>query len=290
MCRSAISSCSGAVSNIGGQLTAVALPAPVVILLGATPLQAGALQAVECGIIPLLAMVAGVFVDRFSRRPMMTGADLVRGSALVSLPLAFALHHATLGQFFVVSLVVGLASVVFDSARVAFFPALVPREQIAEGNAKMSMGSSGAEAACASLGGLAVSALGAPMSIGFTRFRCIAARTENGRGRTPARSGAARDRDHQRDESFGRCDRDVGLYIFLYRRGPIFAVNQQTIRVSLMPPELLGRMSATNRTLVWGMLPIGRSWAARSRWVPHSGCRVVPTWYSIRQACPLSRS
>jgi hypothetical protein len=91
-------------------------------------------------------MPAGVFVDRSPRRPMMIGASVVRGLALVSLPFAFALHHATLGQFFVVSFVVGLASVVFDSAYVAFFPTLVAREHVAEGNAKMSMGSSGAEA------------------------------------------------------------------------------------------------------------------------------------------------
>jgi hypothetical protein len=36
----------------------VALPAAVVVLLGATPLRAAALQAVECGILPLLAMAA----------------------------------------------------------------------------------------------------------------------------------------------------------------------------------------------------------------------------------------
>jgi hypothetical protein len=35
--------------------------------------------------------------------------------------------------------IVGPASVVFDSAYVAVFPALVPPEQIADGNAKMTM-------------------------------------------------------------------------------------------------------------------------------------------------------
>jgi hypothetical protein len=68
----------------GGQfrrlLPAIALPAAVVVSLGATPVQARALRAVECGIISLLAMVAG-------------------GLALVMLPLAFMLHRATLGQF-----------------------------------------------------------------------------------------------------------------------------------------------------------------------------------------------
>jgi MFS family permease len=147
-------------------LSTIALPAAVVILLGATPMQAAALQAAECT-IPLLAIAAGVLVDRFPRRPMMIGASVVRGLALVSLPFAFALHQATLGQFFVVSFVVGLASAVFDSAYVAFFPALVARQHIAEGNAKMSMGSSGAEAAGTSLGDFAVSALGAPVSIAF---------------------------------------------------------------------------------------------------------------------------
>jgi hypothetical protein len=65
------------ISNIGGQLATIALPEAVIVLLGATPLQVGALQA-ECGIVPLRAMVAGVCVDRFPRRLMMIGASRTR--------------------------------------------------------------------------------------------------------------------------------------------------------------------------------------------------------------------
>jgi MFS family permease len=47
------------------------------------------------------------------------------------------------------------------------------------------------------------------------------------------------------------------MHLLLTLCGPIFEVTVQTIRLTLVPPDLLGRMIATNRTLVWGMLPIG---------------------------------
>ena len=81
------------------------------------------------------------------------------------LPIAFGLHHLTLAQFFVVCFVVGLASVVFDTAYAAFFRALIGRERLAEGNSKMAMGASGAEAAGASLAGFAIPIMGAPLAI-----------------------------------------------------------------------------------------------------------------------------
>ncbi len=155
------------VAYAGSQLTTIALPAAVVVLLGASPMQSGALQAVECGIIPVLAMLAGVIVDRLPSRPLMIGANVARGLALASLPVAFVLHHLTLAQFFAVSAVVGIASVVFDTAYAAFFPALIGRERLAEGNATMAMGASGAEAAGASLAGFAVSLVGAPFAMAF---------------------------------------------------------------------------------------------------------------------------
>jgi hypothetical protein len=168
----------------------------------------------------------------------------------------------------------------------------------------MSMGSSGAEAAGASIGGFAVSALGAPMSIGFNalthfisafalaRIACyiflyrqlhfsplvlgivlgtanlgiggafFARRLAGGLGfrRTLTLSIALAGTANLLVPLFAAAWPIVTIFIMrllLTLCGQIFEVNQQTIRVSRVPPELLGRMSATNRTLVWGMLPLG---------------------------------
>ena len=40
-------------------------------------------------------------------------------------------------------------------------------------------------------------------------------------------------------------------------RGPIYNVNQISLRQAITPPELLGRMTATMRVLVLGTMPLG---------------------------------
>jgi hypothetical protein len=218
-------------------------------------MQAGALQAVECAVIPLLAMVAGVFVDRFPQRPMMIGANLVRGLAPVSLPFAFVLHHATLVQFFVVSFVVGLASVVFDSAYVAFFPALVPREQIAEGNAKMSMGS------CAEA---------VPM-VRSTGSRMSASASARSSGRTAASRALAPDPRFATRHAGERGRRDEN-------RERVEADRQRCAqrRHREAAQALLGRMSATNRALVCWFGACCRSGALVAGYLG-SALGIVPT-------------
>jgi predicted MFS family arabinose efflux permease len=38
---------------------------------------------------------------------------------------------------------------------------------------------------------------------------------------------------------------------------PIYNINQISLRQSLVPPALQGRMNATIRTIVWGVMPLG---------------------------------
>ena len=111
-------------SDLGGQLTAFALPTIAIISLGASPLAVGSLQAFEFAVVPLLATVAGVLADRHPRKPLMIGANVVRALALGSLPLAWWLHALTLTQFFVVGGICAAAGVLFDTAYQALLPAL----------------------------------------------------------------------------------------------------------------------------------------------------------------------
>ena len=153
------------VSELGGQLAAFALPAIAVVALGATPLQVGALQAFEFAVVPLVAAFAGVAADRYPRRPLMVGANVVRLLALASIPIAWFVHALVLAQFFAVAAVVAAASVFFDTAYAAFLPAVVGREQYHRGVARMAMSSSVAEALGASGGGAIVEAVGAPFAV-----------------------------------------------------------------------------------------------------------------------------
>ena len=64
------------VSQFGSQITTLALPLTAVLILGATPAQIGALGAAQFAPFFILALFAGVWVDRRRRRPVMVGAAL----------------------------------------------------------------------------------------------------------------------------------------------------------------------------------------------------------------------
>lgn len=153
------------VSDLGGQLTTFALPAIAIVTLRATALQIGALQAFEFAVVPLLATLAGVIADRYARKRLMIGANVVRLLALASIPAASAMHALSLTQFFVVGAICAAASVVFDTAYAAFLPSVCGRERYHRAVAQMAMSGSVAEAAGTSSGGAIVQLLGAPFAV-----------------------------------------------------------------------------------------------------------------------------
>jgi MFS family permease len=153
------------VSDLGGQLTTFALPAIAIVSLRASALQIGALQAFEFAVVPLLATLAGVIADRYARKRLMIGANVVRLLALASIPAAWAMHTLTLAQFFVVGAVCAASSVVFDTAYAAFLPSVCGREGYHRAIARMAMSGSVAEAAGSSSGGAIVQILGAPFAV-----------------------------------------------------------------------------------------------------------------------------
>jgi MFS family permease len=153
------------ISDLGGQLTTFALPAIAIVSLHATALQIGSLQAFEFAIVPLLATFAGVVADRYRRKPLMIGANVVRLLALASIPVAWAFHVLTIGQFFVVGAFSAAASVVFDTAYAAFLPAACGREDYHRAVSRMAMSGSAAEAIGSSTSGAIVQSVGGPFAI-----------------------------------------------------------------------------------------------------------------------------
>lgn len=153
------------ISQLGGQLSIFALPTIAILVLHANAAQVGALQSLEFSVVAILAIFIGVIVDRFKRRPLMLGANLIRILSIGSLPLAFALHRLSLTQFFICAAITASANVVFDTAFGAFVPSLLGREEFGKGNAKMTMTASAAEAIGNSSSGIIVQFVGAPLAL-----------------------------------------------------------------------------------------------------------------------------
>jgi MFS family permease len=148
------------ISELGSQVSLLALPTVAILVLGATPFQVGLLAACETLAFPVLGLVAGVYVDRLPRRPIMIACDVGRLLALASVPVAFALGVLSMPQLYAVALITGVGTVFFDVAYQSYLPALIPRADLIEGNTKLQVTGSVAQMAGPALGGFLIQLLG----------------------------------------------------------------------------------------------------------------------------------
>lgn len=153
------------ISQVGSQVTLLALPLAAILVLDASAFEVAALAAVEWLPWIVFSLPAGAWVDRLPRRPVLIATDLGRAAALISVPAAYAADALTLGHLFAVGFVVGTLSVFFEVAYVAYLPSLVERGQLGEGNAKLEASRSGAQIAGPGLAGGLVDLLTAPVAI-----------------------------------------------------------------------------------------------------------------------------
>jgi predicted MFS family arabinose efflux permease len=153
------------VSQVGTQVTVLALPVLAVTLLDATALQMGVLTALETAAFLIIGLPAGAWVDRWRRKRVLVVNDLVRAVALATLPLAWLLGALSLPQLYVVAAVTGTATVFFDVAYQSYLPALVPREQIVDGNGKLETSRAVAQVAGPGITGVLLRVVSAPALI-----------------------------------------------------------------------------------------------------------------------------
>ena len=81
------------VSELGSQVSLLALPLLAVGPLHATTFEMGLLTAASTAAFLVVGLPAGVWVDRMRRRRVMIGADVGRVVALGSIPIAYGLDE-----------------------------------------------------------------------------------------------------------------------------------------------------------------------------------------------------
>jgi MFS family permease len=141
------------VSEIGSSVTWVALPLVAVVLLHASTFQVGLLTAAGTACFLLVALPAGLVVDRVVKRWLMIWCDLIRLVIIGSVAVAAAFGVLTMAQLFGVALLLGLATVFFDVAYQSYVPVLVGRDQLHDGNGKLAASQSFAQVVGPGLGG-----------------------------------------------------------------------------------------------------------------------------------------
>jgi MFS family permease len=148
------------ISELGSQVSLLALPLLAVRTLHATTFEMGLLTAASTTAFLIVGLPAGVWVDRMRRRRVMITSDLGRMLALGSVPVAYVMGDLTLAQLFVVTLASGILTVFFDVAYQSYLPALVGRDHLVEGNAKLTGTAQAAAVAGPSVAGGLIQAIG----------------------------------------------------------------------------------------------------------------------------------
>lgn len=110
------------VSQVGSQVTELALALVALFQLGASSTAVGLLRAVEFLPYLLLTLPVGVLADRRRRRPLMIGADLGRAVLLALVPLGMLLDLLSLPMLGAIALGAGALTVVFDVCVMALAP------------------------------------------------------------------------------------------------------------------------------------------------------------------------
>jgi len=155
------------ISELGSRITREGLPLTAVLVLHAGTVQMGLLTALGGASVLVFGLIAGVWVDRLRRRPLLIATDLGRALILGSIPLAAVAGVLKMGQLYAVAALAGILTVFFDVAYQSYLPALVEREQILEGNSKLALSASIAEIAGPGVTGVLVQAITAPIAILF---------------------------------------------------------------------------------------------------------------------------
>ncbi len=154
-----------AVSLIGTQITQFTMPLVALLALRATVFEVGVLNALRLAPVVVVALFAGVWLDRTRRRPVLIGCSLSCAVLIGLVPLASATHHLSMGLLYVVAALVGGLNVVFDVGALSFVPNLVERRHLLEANGKMQATRAFAGISGPSLAGLLIGVFSAPITL-----------------------------------------------------------------------------------------------------------------------------
>jgi MFS family permease len=116
-------------SLLGSEISGIAYPL-LVLHIGGGAAKAGAVAS--CWLLTQLVcqLPGGQLADRFDRRALMIGADVVRLAVVATIPLAAVWGEVTFPQLIVVAVVESAAAAAFGPAAVALIRDLVPGEDL----------------------------------------------------------------------------------------------------------------------------------------------------------------
>ena len=148
-------------SQLGTQVSGVALPLLAVLVLEAGSLEIGLINAAATLPFALVGLPAGAWLDQMRRRPVLVASDVLRAAVLATIPVAALLGVLSVAQLVAVSLLVGVGRVFFDIGYRSYLPSVVGRDHVLAGNASLEFVRATGQIVGPGLGGALVSVVSA---------------------------------------------------------------------------------------------------------------------------------
>jgi Transmembrane secretion effector len=156
---------ANAASGLGTYVTLFALQALVVLTLHGSAADVGWLNAARWLPYLIFGLVVGAIVEGRRRLPLMVSTDLVQAALLLTIPLIWWLGLLSLPTLMLIVIAYGTASVVNVAAATSLLPRLVEAQHLQPAHARIDGADAVASTAGPALGGLLVSAAGAPVAV-----------------------------------------------------------------------------------------------------------------------------
>ena len=162
------------ISRLGSVVTRTALPLVALLVLGAGPREMAYLVISSSLGVLLVGLVAGAWVDRLRRRPILIWTDIIRAGLLFWVPVAYAIGALRIEQLYAVAFIEACLASLFNSAYPAYVPSLIGTDRVVDANSKLATSSSIAEIGGPGLAGTLVQIAGAPFAILVDAFSFVA--------------------------------------------------------------------------------------------------------------------
>lgn len=148
------------ISDIGSAVTILALPLVALSALHVSTASVGLLAAAGSAAYLLVALPAGVVVDRLPKYRIMLWCNASRGLILATIPIAAFTGHLSMALLYFAAFTTGAFTVFFEVAYQSFVPTLLGREQLVDGNGKLATTNALSAVVGPTLAGLLVTAFG----------------------------------------------------------------------------------------------------------------------------------
>lgn len=204
---------SNALQETGRQFATLALSVTAVAVLGAEAWQVGVISALGLSAYLVIGLPAGVWVDRWPKRPVLVCTELIRAVAAASVAVAYIAGWLSVWQLMVVAAIISVTSVFSDTAQTAFTPAIVGPSRVSKATARIQSTDTSMQVVGPALAAAVLTRLTAPLLYVFTSVTGILAAVAASLIRAPeprekgvadrgdrVRPAACRSSDHARHE------------------------------------------------------------------------------------------